>query len=154
MAFKMKGSPMQRNFGVGSPAKKGTKNEETGTIYQDGMAISDRKEASSEYSHSGIEVEAAKELGSGRVDRSQKRAQRKDAKQQKKVKFGSAKRAGRVKTRRRKKSAKASSRADKITNKRFSETEQGGQDRYNLIIERDNRERKERDAARAAANKT
>ena len=139
MAFKMKGSPMQRNFGVGSPAKKSTKNEETGTIYQDGMALKDNK---TEHRYSHTDAEAAKELGSGRVNRSHKRHHRKASK------MGTAKglskeARGRRNVRKSNRSKAAKTRAEELTAKRFAKTEGIGQDRYNLIIERHNKKRKE-----------
>lgn len=136
-----------------SPLEKGKIDEKTGTLYQDGMAVSDAHNARSEFKHSGIEIEAAKALGSRRVDRVQKRAGKKNSKLSKKVKLGGKSRVGRVANRRRKRSKKASDKADKVTTKRFQNTEQGGKDGYNRLIERDNKERKERAAERAAEDK-
>ena len=136
-----------------SPIKKGKIDAKTGTLYQDGMAISDRPNARSEFKHSGIEVEAAKALGSRRVNRVQKRADKKSSKLSKKVKLGGKARVGRVADRRRKRSRKASNKADKVTTKRFQNTEQGGKDGYNRLIERDNKRRKETAAAKDADKK-
>ena len=136
-----------------SPLEKGEIDPETGTLYQDGMAVSDASNARSEFKHSISEIEAAKALGSKKVDRVQKRAGKKSSKLSKKVKFGGKSRVGRVNNRRRTKSKKASNKADEVTTKRFQNTEQGGKDGYNRLIERDNKERKERAAERAASTR-
>ena len=125
------------------------KDDKTGTYYYHGMAQSDRPYASSEIKHSDIEVEAARELNSGRVNRAQKRAKRKSDKHGKVILGGKA-RKSRVIKRRHNKARKASERADKITRKRFDKMSDLGKKNYNRVIERDNKERKEREAARDA----
>jgi len=155
MAFKMKGSPMQRNFGVGSspltkdekiPESGTGKNDETGTYYYDGMAI---KEGRSDRNYSSAEAEAAEQLGSGKVDRAHRRHKRKSSK------MGTAKglskeAVARRNKRKSKRSKKAKTRAEELTAKRFAKTEKIGQEGYNRVIEAENKKRKEREAERNA----
>ena len=138
MAFKMKGSPMQRNFGVSSPKipEGGTgRDDETGTYYHNGMAI---KEGSTEAGYSAVEAKAAEELDSGRVNRAHRRHKRKS---QKDRKPGQERRNRRKHTR----TVKAKERAEELTAKRFGKTDNTGQEGYNEIIEEENRKRRERE---------
>ena len=141
----LKASPLNDKMPEGGTGR----DDETGTYYYKGMAQSDRPYAQSDVKHSQIEVEAARELNSGRVNRAQKRAKRKSNKHGKTI-LGSKARKSRVIKRRHEKSQKASERADKITRKRFDKMSDLGKKNYNRVIERDNRERKEREAARDA----
>lgn len=142
----LKASPLNDKMPEGGTGR----DDETGTYYYKGMAQSDRPYAQSDVKHSEIEVEAAKELNSGRVNRAQRRAKRKSNKEGKAIKFGGKARKKRVSKRRDKKATKAGERADKITRKRFDKMSDLGKKNYNRVIERDNRERKEREAARDA----
>ena len=141
----LKASPLNDKI----PESGTGKDDETGTYYYQGMAQSDRPQASTDLI-SGVEVEAAKQLASGRVNRAQKRAKKKVNKANRSVKVGGAKRSARVHERRRNKAIKATEKARDKTRKRFDKMSDLGKKEYNRIIERDNRERKEREAARDA----
>ena len=142
-SFKMMGSsPLTDKMPEGGTGY----DDETGTYYHRGMAKSDRPQAQSDIRHSGIEVEAAKQLNSGKVNRAQRRAQRKTIKEQQAIKFGSSARRKRVSERRDNKARKAGERSDRITRKRFDEMSDLGKKEYNRVIERDNKEKKERTA--------
>ena len=145
-SFRMMGSsPLTDKMPEGGTGK----DDETGTYYYHGMAQSDRPQASTDLI-SGIEVEAAKQLASGRVNRAQKRAERKRNKASRSVKFGSAKRKSKVHGKRMERAAKAAEKARDKTRKRFDKMSDLSKKEYNKVIERDNRERKEREAARDA----
>jgi hypothetical protein len=153
MAFKMRGNPMKRNFGIGSspltdkiPESGTGKDDETGTHYYRGMAQRDEQR---DALYSSAEAEAAEQLGSRKVDRAHRRHKRKahkmgDAK-------GLSKEARRRRNaRRRKRALKAEERAQELTAKRFAKTEKGGQDAYNRVIEDHNKKARERKAKREA----
>ena len=151
---KLDNNPKFKEAVDSAPMKKipesGTgRDNETGTYYYKGMAQSDRPQASTGLV-SGIEVEAAKQLGSGKVNRAQKRAKKKVNKFNRSIKVGGAKRRSRVRERREDKATRTTERARDLTTKRFDKMSDLGKKEYNKVIERDNRERKERAEKRAA----
>jgi len=153
MAFKMRGNPMKRNFGIGSspltdkiPESGTGKDDETGTHYYRGMAQRDNQ---IDALYSSTDAEAAEQLGSKKVDRAHRRHKRKAEK------MGSAKGLSkearkRRNARKRKRALNAEERAQELTAKRFAKTEQLGKDEYNKVIEAHNKRSRERKAALAA----
>ena len=140
-SFKMMGSsPLTDKIPEGGTGK----DDETGTHYYHGMAQRDDQR---DALYSSTDAEAARQLGSKKVDRAHRRHKRKagrmgDAK-------GLSKEARKRRNERRvRKAVKAEERAQELTAKRFAETEKVGQDEYNRVIESHNKKARERDAER------
>ena len=133
--FKMMGSsPLTDKI----PESGTGKDDETGTYYYHGMA---QKDLDTGYGYSDKEAEAAEQLGSRRVDRAHRKHERKAKKPHK----HGQKLRNKIKT---KQTKKAHDRAEELTAERFAKTEQLGKDEYNRLIERENKRRKDRAAAK------